>query len=360
MVEPVKKWIFWMGRRKPKTAKKVSFFRLMAITQKAWLWIRESLMTLRKSENQKNMQVILDDIILRINQWMNISSALEAHSYFFSFQEIQLIKSSEAMWNLPETLNNIATESENHQKLIWKIKWAMTYPIVILVMSFLASIAIITFVIPWIVKFFPPDLELPLLTRIMLWAKDFFVWYWYFLLWVFLMIFLWTPILYKQVLSFKIIADQFFLNAPVAWNLVKKFNLYRFSKLLGDFYNAWVSPNVALKQIQWVLWNYHYKKKIGDVKKDIEVWLSFTESMEWSTLFDPILIQIIGVWESAWNIWEVLEKISEFYRDEIDMQIEQMMKLIEPLLMVFVAIIIWVIVAAVFLPLMDLAAAITG
>ncbi|MEF2175378.1 MAG: type II secretion system F family protein, partial [Candidatus Absconditabacteria bacterium] len=161
MVEPVKKGFFGIGHSKPKAAKKVSFFRLMAITQKAGLGIRESLITLRKSENQKNMQVILDDIIMRINQGMNISSALEAHSYFFSFQEIQLIKSSEAMGNLPETLNNIATESENHQKLIGKIKGAMTYPIVILVMSFIASIAIITFVIPGIVKFFPTDVELP-------------------------------------------------------------------------------------------------------------------------------------------------------------------------------------------------------
>jgi type IV pilus assembly protein PilC len=100
--------------------------------------------------------------------------------------------------------------------------------------------------------------------------------------------------------------------------------------------------------------NYHYKKKILDVKKDLEVWLEMTESFEWSWLFNPILIQIIWIWERAGNIWEVLDKMAIFYRNELDTKVEWLTKMIEPLLMVFVASIIWVIVASVFLPMADL------
>ncbi len=82
--------------------------------------------------------------------------------------------------------------------------------------------------------------------------------------------------------------------------------------------------------------------------------LWFVESMEWSWLFDPILVQIIWIWENTWNIWEVLEKISSFYRENLDVKLEWLMKLLEPLIMAFVAIIVWVIVASIFLPMWEL------
>ena len=91
-----------------------------------------------------------------------------------------------------------------------------------------------------------------------------------------------------------------------------------------------------------------------EVKKDLEVWLSMMESFEWSWLFNPILIQIMWIWEQAGNIWEVLEKMATFYRNELDTKVEWLTKIIEPLLMVFVACVIWVIVASIFLPMADL------
>jgi type IV pilus assembly protein PilC len=161
-------------------------------------------------------------------------------------------------------------------------------------------------------------------------------------------------LLYGNILSIKKSVDKFLLFTPVIWPLIKTFYRYRFSKLLWDFYNAGLSPLVSLDQIANIFQNYHYKKKIIEVKKDLEVWLSMTESFEWSWLFNPILIQIIWIWEKAGNIWEVLDKMATFYRNELDTKVEWLTKIIEPLLMVFVAVVIWVIVASIFLPMADL------
>lgn len=344
----------YMKMNMPSVVNKTTFFRLLAITQKAWLGIRDSLGSIEKSENHMWMRRIIKDLIQKVNQWLTLSVALEWHRYLFSWEEIELIRSSETMWNLPEVLNNISEELDNYQKIRWKIKNAMTYPIMVLIFAVIAVVVLLVKVMPTIVSLFPSKDTLPSITVFMLWASDFIQTKWWLMLAVLFWVSFWYKFLYTKVLKFKISMDKVFLELPVTKMVVRRFNLYRISKLLWDFYNAWVSPTVALIQIADILSNYHYRMKVLDIKKDLEIWLSFTEAMEWSWLFDPILVQIIWIWEQTWNIWEVLNKMADFYREELNNSIDWMMKLIEPILMAFIAIIIWVIVASVFLPMWDL------
>lgn len=344
----------------PKLENKVSFYRLMAVTQKAGLGVREALNSINRSETHWGMKRILLDIIEQINQWVDLATAMTNHDYFFGTEEIELVRSAESMWNLPDVLENLADELENIQRLRSKLKNAMIYPAVIIVFAIAAVIILLIKVMPTITSLFPSKEDLPWITKFMLSASDFLQKYWWLLIvWVVGSVF-WYKILYSRFLPFKIIMDKFFLRIPMIGDIVRKFNHYRFSKLLGDFYNAWVNPTVALQQISEILKNYHYRKKVENIKNDLEVWLGFTESMEGSRLFDQILIQIIWVWESTWNIWEVLVKIAVFYREEVDNKTEGLTKVIEPILMWFVALIIWIIVASVFLPMADLIGNIWG
>lgn len=338
----------------PWVINKTTFFRLLAITQKAWLGIRDSLNSIEKSETHVWMRRIIKDLINKVNQWLTLSIAMEWHRYFFSWEEIELIRSSESMWNLPEVLNNISEELDNYQKIRSKIKNAMTYPIMVLIFAIIAVIVLLVKVMPTIVSLFPNKETLPWITVFMLWASDFIQTKWWIVVILIMWLTAWYRFLYGKILSFKIFIDKLFLELPAIKMVSRRFNLYRISKLLWDFYNAWVSPTIALVQISEILTNYHYRVKILDIKKDLEIWLSFTEAMEWSWLFDPILVQIIWIWEQTWNIWDVLNKMADFYREELTNSIDWMMKLIEPLLMAFIAVIIWVIVASVFLPMWDL------
>lgn len=346
--------IIWKKLSAPKMADKVNFFRLIAMTQTAGLWIRESLVALKKSEKSAPMRKILEWLIDQVTEWVSLADAMKEYNYFFSNQEIALVASSETMWNLPETLQSLADELENLQKIQWKIKSSMTYPTVILCLAIWAVIVLLVKVIPTVVTLFPDPATLPGITKFMIWLSDFIQKKWYLIIAVIVWI-VWGYIsLYRFVLPFKIFMDNFMLKAPVIWPINKTFNLYRFSKLLWDFYAAWVSPTSAVQQIADVMTNYHYKRKVLDVKKDLQVWLSFTESMEWSWLFPPILVQIITVWEKTWNMWMVLTKIWNYYREQINTTLEGLMKLIEPMLMAFIAVIVWTIVASVFLPMAEL------
>lgn len=352
-----KKWIFeeiYMNLNKPKVANKVILFRLLAATQNAWLGIRESLTSIYKAETHPWVKKILKDVLEDINEWIWFADALQKYDDFFSSSEIELIRSSETMWNLPETLDSMSIELEKFQMIKQKIKSAMMYPMVVIFITVLAVIILLRKVVPAIIEMFPPEVPLPWITQFVIAASDFIQTKYWIVLFIVFAIPIAYSFLYKKVLYFKIFVDKFLLKFPVIWPLLMTFYRYRFSKLLWDFYDAWISPLDSLKQIANIFANYHYVRKVLDVRKDLEVWLEMADSFEWSWLFNPILVQIMWIWEKTWNIWEVLGKMANFYRNELDTKVEWLTKIIEPLLMVFVACIIWVIVASIFLPMADL------
>jgi len=338
----------------PKSENKVAFFRLLAVTQKAGLWIKDSLESILKSESHPWLQKIIKDTLNQINEWSWLADALSKYDNFFQPSEIELIRSSEQIGNLPDTLNSMAIELEKFELIKKKLKSAMMYPIIIIGIAIIAIIVLLVKVIPSILKIFPPGLKLPDITLFVMHSSDFlqehYMWIIFRIIWITFI----YKLLYSKVIQFKIIIDKIILKLPVIWPLMMVYHRYRFSKLLWDFYSAWLSPLVSLNQIANIFQNYHYRKKILDVKKDLEVWLWMTESFEWSWLFNPILIQIIWIWEKAGNVWEILDQIAIFYRDEVDTKVEWLTKMIEPILMVFISCIVWVIVMSIFLPMGDL------
>jgi type IV pilus assembly protein PilC len=242
---------------------------------------------------------------------------------------------------------------ENFQKIKAKVKGAMTYPVTMLVFALGAVAILLVKVIPTFVGLFAGH-QLPAITQLMLNLSAYLQTNWRWMLALIIGVVVIYNLLYTYFLPFKILIDGAMLKIPgIKW-VVKTFYLYRLSKLLADFYKAWVNPVVALEQIAAIFDNYHYRKKMLDVRTDLEAWFGFGESMNGSDLFDPILVQIVLVGEKTGNIDDVLQKMAVFYNDSLDNQIKSMMSLIEPILMAFIACIVGGIVASIFLPMADL------
>lgn len=338
----------------PSLKEKTNFFRLLAVAQNAGLGIRDSLISIKNSEKNKGFVIIIEDLIRQLTQGQPLGKAMENHDYFFKLDEIALIRSAETMWNMPEMLNEIANELENFQAINQKIKKALTYPLVLIWLSIWAVIVLLIFVMPTIVSMFPNQETLPTITKLMLKVSNFIKFAWPFLgvgLVGFIILY---KFLYQFFLPFKIFIDKLLISLPVISWVVKTFYMYRFSKLLGQFYTSWVSPVLALQLMSEIFENFLYKKKAIEIKRDLEAWFNFYESMEWSSLFDPILVQIIHVWEDTWDTAQILMKISTFYRNALQTKIDILMSVIEPLLMIIIASIIGVIVGSIFLPMADM------
>lgn len=333
---------------------KTNFFRLLALTQKAWLWMRDALFAIKKSESHKWLVMIIEELLRWINEWTNLSTAMRWVWYFFWEDEIALVESSEVMWNLPEVLNQIATELENAQKLRQKIQKAISYPSILIVFSIIAVVVLMIYVIPSIVSMFPSKEMLPQITKIVLALSDFLREHWY-------LLFFWVAafaitynVLYKYSLPFKALVDSIMITVPVIKDVTKAYYMYKFSNTLWQLYKAWVNPVLSLKLISNIFSNFHYKKKVIEIKRDLKWWFSFSESMEWSKLFDPILVQIIHIGEETWTISSILTKISWFYRNQLETKIDVLMAFLEPVILAFIAVVIWGIVASIFLPMAEI------
>ncbi|MCF7835386.1 type II secretion system F family protein [Candidatus Gracilibacteria bacterium] len=338
----------------PGLKNKTNFFRLMAISQKAGLGIRDSLISIKQSETHRGLRMIIDDLINQMTQGESLASAMENHDYFFGYSEIELIRSSQITGNLPDVLGQVAAELENTQNIKQNIKKAITYPLILIIFSIIAVIVLLVFVIPNIVSMFPSKDQLPSITILMLDLSDFLQKTWYAVIITIFAVVFGIQFLYKYFLPFKIFIDGMSLKIPAVNGVIKAYYMYRFCSLLSQFYQAGVNPVVSLKLMSRILTNFYYKKKMIEIKDDLGAGFGYYDSMEGSDLFDPILIQIINVGENTGTIGESMGKISMFYDTLLKSKIAILMSVLEPILMACIAVIIGGIVASIFLPMAEL------
>ena len=160
--------------------------------------------------------------------------------------------------------------------------------------------------------------------------------------------------MYNYWLLFKIWVDTLLLKLPIIKGVVKQFYMSRFTSLLAQFYEAWVSPIISFKLLAWIFDNFNYKRKMIEVRNSINAWFSIYDSLEWTDLFDPILIQIINVWENTWALPTVLKRISPFYASTLKNNIDALMWVLEPMIMALIAVVVWVLLGSIYLPMADM------
>ena len=339
---------------KPNLASKANFFRLLAVSQKAGLWVRDSLKSLQQWEKSKWMLLIIDDMIDKLTEWASLAEAMETQSYFFNSDEIELIRSTEITGNLTQTLEEIAVNLEESQEINAKVKKAAVYPVMMIWLTIIATAVLLIMVFPNIIEMYWDPEDLPWITKFFLAASDYLTANWGKIIIVVIAIIVAYNVAYSKWLLFKIWMDKLFLVTPIVKNVVKLFYMSRFTSLLAQFYEAWVSPIIAFKLLASIFDNFHYKRKMIEVRNSINAWFSIYDSLEWTDLFDPILINIINVWENTWSLPNVLKRISPFYASTLKNNIDSLMATLEPLLMCFIAWMIGSLLWAIYLPMADM------
>lgn len=342
----------------PALKNKVSFFRLLSVSQNAGLGIRDALLSIAKSEPNPTFQGWIVHMIDSLTEGASLAEALEEYPKFFNSDEIELIKSAEITGNMSKVLSELSDELERDQEINQKIKKAMTYPVMVLSIAIIAVAVILIMVLPPMIEMFW-DNKLPGITIFMVNVSDFLIAHrWKLLGWIIILVTTYK-FLYEKVLVFKMAVDKLLLKIPAIGSVIKNYYMYKFANLLSQFYEAGVSPVVSLKLLWNIFANHEYKEKMYNVRNDLESGFTLYESLVSSSLFDPILIQIINVGENTGSLTEVLKKMSNFYRNNFQNAVDTAMSLIEPILMMFVAAIVGVIVAAVFLPMADMISAVS-
>jgi type IV pilus assembly protein PilC len=164
-----------------------------------------------------------------------------------------------------------------------------------------------------------------------------------------------SVMIWKRTPRWKYQFDRFMLRVPVFWWIIQKVVLSKFARVLSWLLSSWVSIVESLRITSEALWNEAYRDKVMLVREDVKQWLKIWEALEWDKLFPVMFVQMIQVWEQTAQLDKIIIKVADFYDEEVDNLVWMINKLLEPFIIVFMAVVVWWIAIAIMQPIMNLA-----
>lgn len=344
---------------KPFFQKKISLREMSLLCRQLGTMVRvgvpilQALNTIEQQTENKLLKSILSKVAGDLSVGMTLSQAFEKHDQYFPPLFTKMLRAAEKGGNLDSSLGLLA-ETFNKDYLVNKrVKSALTYPIVILVVAIILVIFLMAFILPIFVDMFKGmNVPLPLLTRIMLGIKDFFVSFGLYLL---------VPIAFGGYWFFqwmktdkgKETVDEFLFKIPIVKGILQKVASYRFSQTLRDLYASGVPIESSLHTVAQVIGNKHISNALREVIADISRGTGITDALEKAHVFPDLLISMVRIGEETGDMETMLGEVSSYSQYELEQGINQAVSLIEPLMIVFIGVFVGAIVISVILPIYE-------
>lgn len=350
---------FFWPRKKLKLREKVVFFRILATMVNASLTVLKSFETLRKQEKNISVRMFYDEMILKIQAWVPLNQAIYDYGESFNAAEVSIIEAWEKTGRLNEALIQIADQTEKIDWIRRKVIGSLTYPAVLIIAMVVVVTILMVKVIPTLIGFFGEADKLPNSTRLLLTVSQFFQNSW---IWIVIGITVFTIFvsIWKRWKEWHYHYDAIILKIPVVWFLLKKMILSRFSRVFSNLLANGVSVVESIRIVADAVDNEVYRQRLLLLREDVRNGIRIGEGLQDDPLFPDLLVQMMKVWEETARIDETVIKIAEFYDSEVDIAIESLQKLVEPVILFAMAFVIGMIAMGVFEPIMSLANTITG
>jgi len=334
------------------------FTRQFATMIDAGLPLIQGLDILGSQEPNPTLKKAITKIKGDVESGTTLSNALKRHPKIFSDLYVSLVAAGEMGGMLDTILNRLATYIEKAEKLKSKVKSAMVYPSVVLIISLVVISVLLIFVIPVFEEMFESlGGELPALTQAVVDMSDFLRHYILHILAVIVALYF-AFSKFKSTEKGRVIVDKTLLGLPVLGTLLKKSAVANFTRTLETMTSSGVPILEGLVIVSATAGNKVIEKAILDTKTSISEGKTIAEPLAKSGIFPPMVTQMISVGESTGALDTMLGKIADFYEDEVDTAVDALTSLIEPLMMVFLGGTIGTMLAAMYLPIFKIAGAI--
>jgi len=317
--------------------------------------IVQALKILVSQTNNDKLKVIISEVADEVDGGAKLSQALGRYRKVFTDFYVAMIRSGETSGKLDEVLNYLADQQEKDYDLSSKIKGAMIYPIFILSGLVVVAIVMMVFVVPKLTAIISESgAKLPLATRVLIATSDFMQQFWYILIFV---IGGGLFALYKLTRQGpgKVIFDRLKLKVPVFGKLWQRIYLVRMTRSLSTLIVGGVPLTTALEVVADVVGNYMYSDLIRRTIKEVEDGNSVATLFLKSPDVPAMVSQMMSVGEQTGRLEQILTKITEFYSREVENLVNNMVSLIEPLIMILMGVGVGLMVAAIILPMYQLA-----
>lgn len=341
---------------KVKAKDRVLFSRQLSTLINAGLPLLQALRSVNQQTTSKPLKVVLNQVISDIEGGNTLANAMGKHTRVFNPVYLSLIAAGESSGTLDQALDRLAIQQEKEADLNSKIRGAMTYPLVVV----LVMVAVVGFMV---VKVLPqvktiyegiPGANLPLITKILLAVSDFAIHYWWAVL-IFIVVTTFFTTRWARTGPGKLFVDRAKMKIWPVGPLFMKVYMARFARTGTTLIASGVPLLQMLSITGDAVNNIHIKKAIDRGAEKVKGGKSLADSIEGDPNFLPLVPNMIRIGEQSGAIEQMMAKVADYYEKEVDTEVENISSIIEPVMMVMLGVVAFTIVAAVLLPIYGLA-----
>lgn len=316
--------------------------------------IINALEMMRDQTENRTLKKALGEVYEDVSKGESMAGAMKKHSKVFPSMLCNMVEAGEASGSMEVAFERMAVQFEKENKLKQSVKKAMIYPIVLLIVMVGVLFLMMIWVIPNFMGMFAElDTELPPITQAVVNMSDFVIAKW----WLILLVVAAAIALFKAYAaspSGKFVLGGIALKIPVFGKLQTKSECARLGRTLCTLLGAGVPMMDAIEITGRSMENVHYKKAMMDAKDQVMRGMALSRPLKTCGLFPPMVVHMVSIGEETGNIETMLENVANYYEDDVQVATEQVMALMEPMIIVVMALVVGVLIMAIMQPMLTL------
>lgn len=337
-------------RKKVKPGDLSMFSRQMAAMLNSGIPLTRALFTLSKQVSGATMKNALNEIARGVEGGNSFSEALKAYPDIFSILYISMISAGEMGGNLETTLSRLANQLQKDKELRDNIKAATFYPIAVLAFAVIILLGMLFFLVPIFMGFFPPDAVLPLPTRVIMGLSTVMRTFWYLVLPGLAALFFGARYYLKSPAG-KRRFDRISFKLPIFGSLIQKTVVARFARTFSTLVSSGIPVIQALEASGAASGNTMVIDVVTSAGEKIHEGKNISSPLEQSGIFPPMVTHMIAVGEETGELPEMMDKVADFYEEEVATITKGLTSLIEPLMLIVIGVLVGGMLIALYLPI---------
>lgn len=330
------------------------FCRQFVSIIRAGVSVINALEMMRDQTENKTLKNALKGVHEDVSKGESLAMAMKKRAKVFPSMLCNMVEAGEASGSLDVAFDRMAIQFEKEDKLKQSVKKAMIYPVVLVVVMIGVLFLMMVWVIPNFMGMFAElDAEMPATTQLVINMSDFVIAKWWLILLVAAAIFAAVK-LYAGTPNGKFVLGGLKLKIPVLGKLQMKSECARLGRTLCTLLSAGVPMIDALEITSRSMENVHYKKALADAKEQVMRGVPLSRPLKTCGLFPPMVIHMVAIGEETGNIESMLENVANYYEDDVQVATEQMMALMEPMIIVVMAVVVGFMIMAILQPMFTL------
>lgn len=341
---------FSIGKKVKPSDLSVFCRQFVSITQ-AGVPMKEALQMLSEQTENKWLKRAISEVLLNVEKGNTLADSMRSQPDIFPPMLVNMVEAGEQSGSLEMAFSRMAVHFEKEAKLKATIKKATIYPIILVIAAIGVIAVMLLFVIPIFIDMFADlDIEMPALTMFVMNSSKWMTSHWYVLLAIIVGVVVAYKLIYKTTQG-RLTIDRIKMKMPLFGKLTVKTACSQFARTMSTLLMSGISTIDALETTSKIVNNIHYTNAMLKAREEVMKGVPLSEPLEASGIFPPMVYHMTGIGEETGNVEEMLEKMADYYDEEVEMTTQSVLAAMEPIIILFMALIIGTLVIAVISPI---------